>query len=100
MVYKGIIKLKKEDKEYYNAGLEDIENGYEDDFICIGSCTFKNGVNICIDLCSGDCNYYLQYVLYYEDGGEEYDTIDYGLSDTIEIEDGENNTYIIDFIEE
>lgn len=99
MVYKGLIKVKKEDKEYYNKCLDNIENGYEDDFINIGSCRFKNNVKICIDLCSGDCNYYLQYVLYNEDG-EEYDTLDYGLEDTIEIFDYDGNTYIIDLIEE
>jgi hypothetical protein len=89
MIYTGTICKTKEDIEHINKCLDSIKNGYVCDFIQVGSYRFSNGITIYIDLCSGDSNYYLQYVLVDKNNNEvDSDTID-SLED-FEIKDNKN----------
>lgn len=89
MIYNSCLLISQKDKEYYEKCLSSIKNGYVCDFIQVGAYTFDNGVTIYIDLCSGDSNYYLQYVLVDKNNNEvDSDTID-SLED-FEIEDNKN----------
>ena len=98
MIYEIELKISKKDKELYESYLEDINNGYKDDFIQVNYGTFDNGMKIYIDLCSGDSNYYLQYeLLDSKDNVVYYDTLEKDFED-FEIEDNENK-YIIRFKE-
>lgn len=99
-IYCGTIIIKKEDKKHYNAILKDINKGLKNDFNCIGKCEFSNGYKIYVDICSGNYNYYTQYVLYDDNGAEaDTDVLDADLEDFTLVFSENKDVYKIHFEE-